>query len=520
MTDIVLATLNARWIHAAFGLRCLRANLGELRSRATILELDATARAVDVVERILAHAPRIVGFSVYIWNVARLTEVVHALARVAPEVAIVLGGPEVSHETEDQAIVAASDFVVRGEGEVAFANLCRSLLAGEHPAGKILDAPPPDLAAIALPYDEYDATDVAHRVVYVEASRGCPFACEFCLSSLDERVRPFPLDAFLTAMQNLLDRGVRHFKFVDRTFNLGRTTSLAILTFFYERWREGLFLHFEMIPDRLPEALRAVIARFPPGALQFEVGIQTFDDAVAARISRKQDNDKAAANLRYLRAQTGVHVHADLIVGLPGEDLATFGRGFDRLLALAPHEIQVGILKRLRGTPITRHDQEWAMVYAEEPPYEVLATSCLDFATLQRLRRFARYFDLVRNSGRFTQSAALLWQNGSAFAGFLRFSDWLYGETGTQHGIALHRLAELLFQYQIEVLGVPAEVAGTAMWTDFQHTRPNDWPAFLRPFAGAERVERPRTPNPGARRQARHPPSRDADETTGELTQA
>ncbi len=502
--DIVLATLNARWIHAAFGLRYLRANLGDLRPRTALIELDAQTKTLDVVERILAERPRVVGLGVYIWNVAPLTAVVQAMKRVAPDVVVVLGGPEVSHETQGQAIVETADYVIRGEGDVAFGALCARLLEGQRPAAKIIDAPLPDLAHVVLPYDEYTDVDVAHRVVYVEASRGCPFSCEFCLSSLDERVRAFPLDAFLDALQRLLDRGVQHFKFVDRTFNLGMATSLRILTFFLERWREGLFLHFEMIPDRLPDVLRAVIARFPAGALQFEVGIQTFDEEVAVRISRKQDNDKAAHNLRFLRMETGVHVHADLIVGLPGEDLATFARGFDRLLALDPHEIQVGILKRLRGTPIVRHDQEWKMLYGEEPPYEVLSTSCLDFATLQRLRRFARFFDLLRNSGNFVQTAPLLWQDDSAFARFMAFSDWLYARTQAQHGIALHRLAELLFTYLIEVLAVPSDVVGRALWADFQRTRPNDWPAFLRPFAGDETTGRTRAPNAGGKRQARH----------------
>src|SRR5262249_40265628 len=154
--------------------------------------------------------------------------------------------------------------------------------------------------------------------------------------------------------------------------------------FFWQRYEPGLFLHFEMIPDRLPEALREPIRRFPAGALQFEVGIQTFNDAVAERISRRQDNDKLADNLRFLREQTGVHVHADLIVGLPGEDVDSFAAGFDRLVELGPQEIQVGILKRLRGTPIVRHDAEWGMVYSPHPPYEVLRTRTMDFAALQR----------------------------------------------------------------------------------------------------------------------------------------
>src|SRR5213076_2828727 len=227
------------------------------------------------------------------------------------------------------------------------------------------------------------------------------------------------------ALQHLVDRGVRQFKFVDRTFNVNLNVSKTILEFFLERLRPGIFLHFEMIPDRLPEPLRELIARFPPGVLQFEVGIQTFNSEVSQRIKRRQDHIKLADNLRFLRSETGVHVHADLIVGLPGESLESFAAGFDRLIALGPQEIQVGILKRLRGTPIVRHDHEWEMRYNPQPPYEMLQNKLLDFATMQRLRRFSRYWDLVGNSGNFVESTALIWsENGSPFWRFVQFSDW------------------------------------------------------------------------------------------------
>ena len=322
-----------------------------------------------------------------------------------------------------------------------------------------------------MPYELYTDTDIAHRVIYVEASRGCPFECEFCLSSLDVPVRNAPLDPFLAAMQRLLDRGVRQFKFVDRTFNLNLKTSSAILQFFLERHRPGLFVHFEMIPDRLPDALRDLIKQFPPVALQFEVGIQTFNEQVAQLISRRQDNAKAEQNLRWLRDETGVHVHADLIVGLPGEDLESFAAGFNRLVALGPQEIQVGLLKRLRGTPIIRHDRDWGMVYSPHPPYEILQTKLIDFFTMQRLRRFARYWDLVSNSGNFMETTPLLWRDGSAFAGFMRFSDWLYAQARQTHSIALSRLRELIGHYLTEDAGQPREEVHRALQHDADRTR-------------------------------------------------
>jgi radical SAM superfamily enzyme YgiQ (UPF0313 family) len=252
MPDVVLATLNARFIHASFGLRYLRANLGELRPRSEILEFTIQERPLDVAEQILAREPRIVGLGVYIWNVAPTTELVALLKRLRPDLVVVLGGPEVSHETDKQEVVRLADHTIAGEADLAFAALCRDLLAGRPPPAKVIAAPLPALGALALPYDEYADADIAHRLVYVEASRGCPFECEFCLSSLDVPVRQFPLEAFLAALDRLFARGVRHFKFVDRTFNLNLAVSRAILEFFLARLRPGLFLHFEMIPDRLP----------------------------------------------------------------------------------------------------------------------------------------------------------------------------------------------------------------------------------------------------------------------------
>jgi hypothetical protein len=255
-------------------------------------------------------------------------------------------------------------------------------------------------------------------------------------------------------MQDLLDRGVRRFKFVDRTFNLNLKISSAILRFFLERYRPGLFVHFEMIPDRLPQTLRELIREFPPGVLQFEVGIQTFNEEVAKLISRRQDNAKAEENLRWLREETGVHVHADLIVGLSGEGLASFAAGFDRLVALGPQEIQVGLLKRLRGTPIVRHDREWGMVYSPHPPYEILQTRLIDFFTMQRLRRFARYWDLIANSGNFVETTPRL-----------------YAQTRQTHSIALARLRELVAQYLTEETGQIREEVQRTLHRDAERAR-------------------------------------------------
>jgi len=491
MPDIVLATLNAKYIHASFGLRYLLANLGELRPRAGLEEFIINQRPLEIAEKILSHNPRIIGLGVYIWNVTPTTELVALLKKIRPDVIVVLGGPEVSYETEQQDIVKFADYTIKGEGDLAFAELCRQILAGNPPTQKIIAAPLPDFAKLALPYEEYREDDIAHRLIYVEASRGCPFSCEFCLSSLDIPVRQSPIEPFLAALERLLARGVQHFKFVDRTFNLNLAVSRQILEFFLARLRHGLFLHFEMVPDRLPSELRELLARFPAGSMQLEVGVQTFNPEVATLISRRQNYEKLEDNFRYLRAQTTAHLHADLIAGLPGETLESFAAGFDRLVALRPHEIQVGILKRLRGTPISRHDTTWDMAYSPLPTYEILRNKFIDFPTMQRLRRFARYWDLIGNSGNFVETTPLVWSDSkgastSPFFSFLRLSDWLYDREGRHHAIALVTLMELVFTFLTTELRVELHIAATTLWRDFQRGDRGEMPPFLRPHLPAE----------------------------------
>ena len=627
MPAIVLATLNAKYPHCAFGLRYLLANMGELRDETALLEFTINQQSLEILDAILVQRPRVVGLGVYIWNVDETTRLVADLKRVAPDVIVVLGGPEVSYETDQQEIARLADYVITGEADLAFAALCRELLAplapvlrgegpgvrgssllvpsppssgerarvrgpsdddapsnttdlhsssarviealttdghphpnplppkagGEGTKPRIIHAPVPTLTDLALPYDLYSDEDIAHRVIYVEASRGCPFTCEFCLSALDIPVRQFPLDEFLAAMDQLLQRGTKCFKFVDRTFNLNLRVSRAILDFFLQRYQPEMFLHFELIPDRLPDSLKELIVPFPPGALQFEVGIQTFNDDVSNLISRHQDNALVEQNLTWLRDHTSVHVHADLIVGLPGESLDSFAAGFDRLVKLRPHEIQVGILKRLRGTPIIRHDAEWQMVYSPHPPYEVLQTKLLDFATIQELRRFAKLWDTIANSGNFVETIPMVWEGigvqgsgvrdqeagghqadllgvspssaflsggrkspGSAtddqqspFTEFRHLAAWLFAQVGQAHGIALSRLVELLFEYLTTERGFSQAHVASALWRDYQRGGRSDKPHCLRPFI-TEPPPAINTPadrsGGGPKRQGRHHP--------------
>jgi len=502
MSDIVLATLNARYIHASLGLRYLLANLGELRSRAVLREFTINEPPADIAERLLTEQPRIIGLGLYIWNVAQTSEVAALIKLASPHTLIVLGGPEASYEQESLPTAQWADYIIAGQGDHAFRELCQSILEGSPPAGKIIHAPPPSLETLKLPYCEYTDEDVAHRIIYVEASRGCPFRCEFCLSALDKTAKPFPLAPFLEELARLHQRGVRHFKFVDRTFNLNQLIGTRILDFFLERLDERLFLHFEVIPDHLPDALKERLARFPAGVLQLEIGVQSFNTVVQQLINRKQDNARSEQNLHWLRHHTHAHIHADLIAGLPGEDLDSFAAGFDRLVALQPHEIQLGILKRLRGAPIARHIHDYHLRFSPHPPYEIIATDRISFADMRRLVRFARYWDLIGNSGRFTTTLPLL-LGGSPFDRFMRFSDWLHATSQQTHRFALERLFDYVQQGMVEALGIPPGQVNQALSEDYGRTELKSIPSWLT-NARDNRHAIDATLNPHGRRQARH----------------
>jgi hypothetical protein len=368
---------------------------------------------------------------------------------------------------------------------------------------KIIAGEQPPLDQIALPYAEYSDDDLAHRLLYVEASRGCPFKCEFCLSSLDKTAWAFDLEAFLAELSTLYQRGARNFKFVDRTFNLKIDASIQILQFFLDRMGKDLFVHFEVIPDHLPDRLKEMIAKFPPGVLQFEVGIQSFNVDVQQRISRRQDNAKTEANLDWLVNESNAHLHTDLIFGLPGESLSSFAQGFNRLFALKPHEIQLGILKRLRGTPIARHTTEFGMVYDALPPYTVQQTGAVSAADMQRFTRLARYWDLVANSGRFTQTLALLLQGPSAFQAFLDFSDWLWQSTEQTSRLTPEALVDALFEHLCAHRHLPTAAARQALLADYVASGARANPKALR---GLLPRSAPQAPKSGAltSRQNRH----------------
>ncbi len=480
---ILLVTLNAKYMHASLGLRYLLANMGryggdDLAAYTSLHEFTIHSPAKTIAEALIAqcgpkHAQgvRIIGFGVYIWNVEQTLALMRLLRQQRPDIRLVLGGPEVSHEWEQQAIVTQADYLITGWGDVSFPRLCRALTHGPQPLMKVIPGEQAPLAELDFPYDYYTPDDLAHRVLYVEASRGCPFKCAFCLSALDKTAWAFELEPFLAHLQSLYARGARTFKFVDRTFNLKVDASVRILEFFLGQIardpQDALFVHFELIPDHLPDSLKSCIARFPPGSLQFEIGIQSLNPQVQKAISRRQDTDKTRSNIDWLVKQSQAHLHTDLIFGLPGESWESFAVGFDQLWSWGPHEIQLGLLKRLRGTPLALTAGA-EMVFQDSPPYAVVQTDALSPEQVLAFTRLARYWDLIANSGRFPASLPLLLEGKSAFAGFAAFAVWLWNKTQRTSGITPEALVDALHAYLTEVRAIPAPVVHAALLADYR----------------------------------------------------
>jgi radical SAM superfamily enzyme YgiQ (UPF0313 family) len=451
---ILLATINAKWIHPSLALRLLKANLGPLEKNCHIIEFALRQPLREKIEPILEARPRILGLSVSIWNHTATLELLKTLRKSWEEQAgysrplIVLGGPEVSYLPPEAEIFHYADYLIRGEGEIAFRELCAAVLNGTQPVNND-ELQEVDVTAINTAYHLYSDEDVRKKLIYVEASRGCPFGCEFCLSAHSQKVREFPLEPFLVEMDNLIRRGVKTFKFLDRSFNLNIERAQRIMEFSLERMAERPFVvHFEMIPSRFPPELIETLSRFPPGGLRLEIGIQTLNREVSARIGRPSEPERELETLRLLRQKTNAIIHADLIAGLPDEDMTSFGKGFDQLwAALSPEslveghqriEIQLGILKLLPGAPIVRHNEAFGMRYNPSPPYEVLETAAISSYDLDRIKNFTRFWELIVNRG------LLAMDYSPAFENFMALSDALFARFGRNWGIDKKDLQEAI----------------------------------------------------------------------------
>jgi len=481
LSHIILTTLNGRYSHSSLALRYLYANLNDLQESTTIQEYVINENMQDIAEKILLQNPKIIGIGVYIWNVSDVSQLIHIIKKISPKTIIILGGPEVSY-TPFRVNLDNADFIIQGEGEIQFYTLCKDILENKKIEKKIFPPQLLDVSHIKLPYQCYTDNDIKNRHIYVESSRGCPYNCEFCLSSIDKKVRDFDVDTLLIEFETLWKRGARGFKFIDRTFNLNIEVATKLLDFFLGK-NEGFTTHFEVIPDNFPEPLREKIKLFPKHSLQLEVGIQTLKKDIAKNIKRNLNIKKIEDNLAFLENETNAHIHVDLIMGLPGESMESFGENLDKLSSITQCEIQLGVLKKLSGTTLNRHDKEYGMVYSDIPPYDILSNNLIPFETMQKLKRFARFWDIVYNSGNFIKTFELLVKDKSVFETFYSFSEWLYSQTFSTWQISLDRVAKFLFDFMVDIQKLEKQKVADILVEDILKVNGRRLPKFLREYS-------------------------------------
>ncbi|MBI5186984.1 MAG: B12-binding domain-containing radical SAM protein [Nitrospinae bacterium] len=431
---VLLATLHSKFIHSSLALPCIAATCSGLKGVDISIKEFTTKEPLDrLIVDILDEGPDIIGFSCYIWNIEKTLLLASGIKRVRPGILVVLGGPEVSYDAGNILKTNnAVDCIVKGEGEGVFRDFLDSVnMAGvaglSHPGlrkapgisyrtgGGIFDngtAPAmPDLDLIPSPFS-LGLVETGKPLVYYESSRGCPFTCAFCLSALDGQVRSFSMERIREDLSTLINAGAKQVKFVDRTFNYHAGRANAIWAFILEqniarRGRDSRF-HFEIAADLLTDENIETLKKVQPGVFRFEIGVQSIAEETLASVSRKSDASRLFSNVKRLVEETFVHIHLDLVAGLPGEDFSGFLASLQRLFSANPHHIQVEPLKVLKGSPMMDIAKKEGYTFSGVPPYRIITTPWLSEEEVERIETIGRLLELVYNKGRFKNTLHII----------------------------------------------------------------------------------------------------------------
>ncbi|WP_425057829.1 hypothetical protein SCACP_23930 [Sporomusa carbonis] len=411
---VLLSTLNAKYIHSSLALRYLAAYCRGPGYGITVREYTVNNGLLEILSDIYACQADIIGLACYIWNIEASLELARLIKKVRPGVVIVLGGPEVSYQPEDVLVNnIAVDYIVLGEGEQTFKVLLTALAEGKTVAGidglayrrdgKIIAGQPqvvPKLDDIPFPYSQEEVALLKDKILYYESSRGCPFSCQYCLSGATSGVRFLSKERILSDLQFFVDHDIKQVKFVDRTFNARKEHYFPILKFLAAQNCRTNF-HFEIAADIWDQEVLDFLQDVPHGRFQFEIGIQSTNEKTLAAIKRHNNWPRIVENVSRVRDYGNIHLHLDLIVGLPYEDQASFAKSFNNVYSLQPDMLQIGFLKLLKGSGIRENAARHGYVHMDTAPYEVLANSYLDYSQIRRLKILEEVFEQVYNSGRF-----------------------------------------------------------------------------------------------------------------------
>lgn len=413
---ILLVGINSKYIHsnpAVYYLRTYAVNKSAdkklFADAIEIAEYTINQEKGDVLRDIYRHNPDVIAFSCYLWNITYVYSIISSIAKVSPETDIWLGGPEVSFDPKNQLkkypMVRG---IIAGEGEKSFYRVaCEYIQSGN---GKdlpsIMYAEDLDFDEVPFPYENLN--DFKNRIIYYETSRGCPFGCSYCLSSVDTKVRLRNIDFVRSELKQFMDAGVPQVKFVDRTFNCNPAHTLSILEFIRDNDNGITNFHFEMAAELITEEEMNVLSALRPGAVQVEIGIQTTNCETLKAIRRRADMPHLSSIVSKLLSFKNMHVHVDLIAGLPYEDITSFRKSFNEVYALHANELQLGFLKVLKGSPMEAEAGEYGIEYADEPPYEVLKTNWISFKDIIELKAVEEMLEVYYNSGQFVNTMEFL----------------------------------------------------------------------------------------------------------------
>lgn len=497
MKKVILAALNAKYIHSNLALRYLsRFQNNNQKHHVETMEFTINQRLDFIAEELFRKQPDVVLFSCYIWNVEMLRQLCPILKKIMPDCVIGFGGPEVSYESETFLREnPAVDFVMRGEGELVFTKYLEHLDAG-NPAtlgeiesltyrqgDEIFSTPqmhPMDLALLPFPYED-DFSDVQNQIIYYESSRGCAYHCGYCLSSVENGVRFVPLDKVLPDLQKFLGKNVPQVKFIDRTFNCKKSHAMAIWKYLHEHDNGVTNFHFEITADLIDQETIDFLKTVRKGLFQFEIGVQSTNPQTIRAINRNVDFAALSEIVQQIKDGGNIHQHLDLIAGLPYEDYDSFGCSFNDVYALHPEQLQLGFLKVLKGSMLHQKQKEFEIVYHDTAPYEVLTTHELPYADTLRLKYVEEMVETYYNSGRFLNTLAYLVPlYESPFAFFEALSQFWVGENYHYLGLSKMGLFDVLWRFVEQNPKVDKRKLQWEMKFDIAlHEKPKKLPAWL-----------------------------------------
>ncbi len=441
----IILSINSQYVHTLLAPRYLRENATQ-RDDIEILETNVNTLYTSVLAELYAKKPDVVAICCYIFNIEFVRKILQEIKLFLPNVKVIVGGWETSFDEERY--LPQVDYLIKGEGDFVFGQLLDDIKAGTHNFGKVIDGGiVEDLDSIISPYTEEYCQLGKSKILYMESTRGCPYSCSYCMSGSSHRVRKFSLERTFEDYAKLMKHEPKQVKMVDRTFNFDIKRATTIFKFLIDNYNEHhTNFHFEMAPELFDEEMFAVLATARKGLFQFEIGVQSYNQTTLKAVGRNANVQRIEQNLKRLAQMDNIHIHTDLIAGLPYEDLDSFIQGFDRLFGMHSECLQLGFLKVLKGSQLEKRKEEY--VVQTLPPYEIISTPYLSYDEILELKVCENALERYHNSGRFVHSLDFLLPSYySPYVFFYGLGKYIQDTRGEQTAISASTQCDLLFDF-------------------------------------------------------------------------